>query len=106
MSSTSDMHGDTRNAVPSLTSQRIAQQLSDAGHAVHGGIYADERGVAWLIACTPRTLRSWRANGSGPPATRTVRWLYSLDELCAWLQSRSSTNLPEKPGNKRKNAAR
>ncbi len=87
-------HSDTDNisALRSITAQRIAQQLEAAGHAVPGGIFATEAGVAWLIDCTPRTLSAWRKDGTGPPAFMTARWLYPLDELIAWMQSRAAPN--------------
>ena len=82
---------DSSNVLPSLTPQRITQQLVEAGHAVPGGIFATEAGVAWLIDCSVRTLRNWRAEKSGPQSVMTTKRLYPIDELAAWLQSRIET---------------
>ena len=94
-----DNHGDTDNTAPRLTRERLVQQLQHAGHPTYGGLYTDERGAAWLLACSDRTLRNWRARGTGPTAYMTVRWLYPLDELTDWMESRAAGKFT---GSKRK----
>lgn len=68
----------------------IAERLREAGQAViAGGQFTDESGVAWLLDCSPRTLRDWRMKGEGPPCYLGARWLYGLPDLFAWLASRT-----------------
>lgn len=73
-----------------LTVERIAKALHDARQFVRGDLVTDERGAAWLLGRTARTLRRWREEGRGPRYYETSRILYDLDDLLLHLTGEKS----------------
>ena len=69
-----------------ITAERLEEKLKQAKFTCPGGgLFADERGVSFLLDIKRRTLSAWRARGYGPPAVRIGRWLYDLEALAAWI---------------------
>ena len=72
-----------------MTRSELAAQLREAGHFV--GAFdrvTDVDGARAYLCVSRRTLQEWRELGKGPPCVRTARWLYPLDGLIAYLESR------------------
>jgi hypothetical protein len=70
-----------------LTADAMVQRLQDAGHFCAHDAITDEKGAAFLLVCSTRTLSNWRNAGAGPPAVKTSRWLYDIAELAAWYNA-------------------
>jgi hypothetical protein len=91
-----------------MDADRLAAKLKEHGYAlVGGGLFADERGVGFLIDVKQRTLRGWRAKKKGPPAVLMGRWLYDLVDLATWIRAQTQTFGQEAAalGSKRQQAA-
>lgn len=89
----------------SVTADRLAAALVKAKLPCIGGLYADERGVEFLIDVKQRTLREWRAQRKGPPATELRRWVYDLVDLADWINAKSNRRQPAPRGGKRRQPA-
>jgi|GEM_PF-2829100 len=72
-----------------LTASRLAKALKAAGFGCPGGIFADEAGVEFLTGVKQRTLRAWRTEHKGPPATQLARWVYDLEDLADWINDKT-----------------
>jgi len=70
-----------------ITAERLLERLGAKRLFSSADIFTDEEGAAYLVHAAPRTLRAWRAAGTGPRATFTSRWLYDLEDLAAWLSA-------------------
>lgn len=88
-----------------MTPSRLAAALTIAGHWCPGGLFTDERGVEFMTGYKPRTLRAWRAEGKGPPATQLARIAYDLQDLSEWMNTKSNRQGAASSGRKRQIAA-
>lgn len=71
-----------------MTSDDLAARLEAAGCWVSPAGYTDEHGAAMALAASLPTIRRWRRDGTGPPCRKLARWVYDVDELAAWIESR------------------
>ncbi len=68
-----------------MTAEKLLERLRAGGQWCPAGLFTDERGVAHILSCSPRTVRSWRTQGKGPRWGEGVaRITYDLEVLAAW----------------------
>lgn len=67
-----------------LTREKLVEVLRAGGQFCAADMYTDEAGLAYVLDCSTRTLREWRARGKGPAAKKTSRIVYDLDDVCDW----------------------
>lgn len=73
-----------------ITADKLATTLQRLGlHLSVTGDSTDDRGAAALLDCTTRTLANWRDEGSGPDCYRLAGWVYRLDDLASFMNSRA-----------------
>lgn len=70
-----------------MTPAKLAERLRDGGQWCPADLFTDERGVAYLLGCSARTVRAWRRTGKGPRWGEGVaRITYDLATLAAWYE--------------------
>jgi hypothetical protein len=80
-----------------MTPDQLRAICSEHSIGISIGALLREHDVSRLLEVCTRTLRSWRAEGIGPPAVRIgAGWRYPLDALAVYMS-------PEEPGETRKN---
>jgi hypothetical protein len=83
-----------------VTPAELAQALRNAKQFVGALDHCtDQAGAAAFLCVSERTLETWREAGEGPACSRSARWLYPLDELIAFWDSRK--NRPQEPADSR-----
>lgn len=87
-----------------ISAQVMTQKLREAKQFCSLDIFTDERGAAFLLGISQRTLRGWRACGEGPPATLTSRYLYDIEDLVAWMSAGGKQKGMADTGNQRQDA--
>jgi len=72
-----------------IDADELLEGLRAAGHRVFElGRFTDTDGAAAFLTVSPRTLRAWRAAGTGPPDHHPGRIvLYPLGELIEYVES-------------------
>lgn len=70
--------------------ERVASRLESAGHWVSLDHRTDEAGAAKLIGIKPRSLRSWRAQGTGPTFIYAGRVTYKIAAVLDYLNEREN----------------
>lgn len=85
-----------------ITAERLVERLRAGGQACIGDLFTDEAGVQFLTGIKNRTLRDWRARRQGPPATELHRWVYDIQALADWLNSKTHRQEDTKSGNQRR----
>ena len=70
--------------------ERIAGRLEAAGYWVSLDHRTDEAGAAKLIGIRPRSLRNWRAQGTGPAFVYAGRVTYKIAAVLDYLNEREN----------------
>lgn len=73
---------------------RFLEQLRTNGHFVAAATFTDERGAAYCLGVTTRTLCTWRLCDVGPEWSRAGRVLYRIEILAAWLNNGGKRTKP------------